>query len=91
MTARYEGVDARFTLTGRVWNETRARNQAQIDLGAGTSVSTLDDFGGWFNELQGGVNLTSRSSALSGFINAGAKWNDDYRAVEASAGIRYRW
>lgn len=91
MTARYEGVDARFTLTGRVWNEARARNEAMIDLGAGTSVSTLDDFGGWFNELQGGVNLTSRSSAWSAFVNAGTKWNDDLKVVEASAGIRYRW
>lgn len=91
VTADYRDLEARFSLTGRVWHETDAANRTLIDIG-GSSVATLDDFGGTFSELSGAVNLDSRRvSAFSAFLSAGLKWNDDYRAIETAAGIRYRW
>lgn len=90
-TADYRDLQARFSLTGRVWHETDAANRTLIDIG-GSPVATLDDFGGTFSEVSGAVNLDSRRvSAFSAFISAGLKWNDDYRAIETAAGIRYRW
>lgn len=90
-TADYRDLQARFSLTGRVWYEVDAANRTIIDIG-GSSVSTLDDFGGTFSELSGAINLdNARISAFSAFLSAGVKWNDDYRAIETAAGIRYRW
>lgn len=90
VTASWAEVDARFSLTGRVWHELEARNATTVQI-SGQSVPTIDDFGGTFSELAAGLNLSSRSSAFSAFVNAGTKWNDDYSATEASTGIRYRW
>ena len=71
VTADYRDLEARFSLTGRVWHETDAANRTLIDIG-GSSVATLDDFGGTFSELSGAVNLDSRRvSAFSAFLSAG--------------------
>lgn len=88
--ATFDAVDARFSLTARLWDELAAENETIIQVGAST-VKTLDDFTGTFGELSGTVDLDSRRSAFSAFLSAGVKWNDDYEATEASAGVRYRW
>ncbi|WP_168044790.1 hypothetical protein [Brevundimonas alba] len=89
--ADYRDVRARFSLTARVWEEVEAANRTTIDIG-GAEIETLDDFGGTFSELAGTVDLDSRRNAgLAGFLSWGLKWNDDYRATETSAGLRYRW
>ncbi len=91
VTADYNDYQARYSLTGRVWEEMDAANRTVVDLG-GSSVATLDDFGGTFSELSGAINLESqRQPAFSAFLSVGVKWNDDYNATESAAGIRFRW
>jgi hypothetical protein len=41
--------------------------------------------------VNGALNLFSPSGGVSGFVNLGGKFGDDYKAVNASVGVRLRW
>lgn len=84
------GVPATFSLTGRYWNESEGENSARLVMDAGTATIT-DEMPGSYSEVNGALNLFSSSGGVSGFVNLGGKFGDDYKAMNASVGVRMRW
>lgn len=86
----YGPVRAQYVLLGRLWNEFEGETGVILhNIGADAAVS--DEFNGQFSEFGLGVNLYGLGEALSGFLNFGGKFGDDYEAESASAGIRVNW
>jgi hypothetical protein len=82
--------NAKFALTGRVWDEFEGDNKLTIHSG-GPDLPLGDDFSGTFGEVQGSVNLFSTVNAFSAFATIGTKFKDDYTATEGNLGFRWRW
>lgn len=86
------GMTAAYSLTGRYWNESEANNVTTVFVNDGAVSTTLnDDFGGAFSEVNGSINLYGDEGAVSGFVNLGGKFGDDYQAMDAAIGVRLRW
>lgn len=88
--AEMERFNAKFALTGRVWNEFEGENGLTID-NLGPDLDLVDDFSGTFGEVTGSINLFSNEAAFSAFVNAGVKFKDDYQSTDATLGFRWRW
>lgn len=89
-TAAMDTFDAKFSVTGRIWNEFEGENELIIDS-AGPDLGLTDDFSGSFGEISGSINLFSNKAAFSAFLNAGVKFKDDYQSTDATLGFRWRW
>ena len=48
-------------------------------------------FTGQFTEVGIGASVYSGGGAVSGFLNLGGRFGDDYQATTASAGVRVNW
>jgi hypothetical protein len=84
-------VRAQFSVLGRLWNEFKGENGVTIDNEAfptDPQIVLIDDFGGRFTEAGLGASVYSAGGAVSGFLNVGGKFADDYEAQTASAGVR---
>lgn len=88
--AAMDTFDAKFSVTGRIWNEFEGENELTIHS-AGPDLGLTDDFSGSFGEISGSVNLFSNKAAFSAFLNAGVKFKDDYQSTDATLGFRWRW
>jgi hypothetical protein len=84
------GVPATFSLTGRYWNESEGEGSVRLVMPTG-EASIASDLPGSFSEIDAGLNLFSPSGGVSGFVNVGGKFGDDYKAMNASVGVRMRW
>lgn len=86
----YGGVRAQYSLLARVWNEFDGEASGRIgNIGPDLMVTnTLD---GQFTELSIGGSLHSAGGAVSGFVNIGGKFGDDYGSQNLSAGVRVNW
>ncbi|HEX6859060.1 MAG TPA: autotransporter outer membrane beta-barrel domain-containing protein [Caulobacteraceae bacterium] len=84
------GAPASFSLTGRYWNESEGENSTRLVMDAGTATIT-DELPGSYSEIDGTLNLFSSGGGASGFVNLGGKFGDDYQAMDASVGVRFRW
>lgn len=86
----YGDFQARYSVLGRVWNEFEDGARATI-RNPGSDAAVTDEFSGTLTELGVAANLYSGNGMAAGFVSAGGRWADDYRALTASAGIRVRW
>jgi outer membrane autotransporter protein len=78
------------SVLGRVWHEFSADNVATL-VTPGLPFTSADSFNGTFGEVKGGVDLFSKGSGLSGFVNTGVKFNEDATTITAKGGIRFQW
>ena len=85
------GVPASLSLTGRYWNESEGEGSATITTASGSSADLVDEFVGDFSEVVASLNLYSGDGGVSGFVNLGGKFGDDYQAADGSIGVRVRW
>lgn len=83
---------ARVQVSGllRVWNEFEGETAVTL-WNDGADPVVTSDFSGQFTELGLGASVYSAGGLVSGFLNLGGKFGDDYRATTASAGIRVSW
>ncbi len=86
----YGGVRAQYSLTGRVWNEFEDEAR-MVAYNAGDDAVLLNELTGSSGELGIGASVHALDGALSGFVNVGGKFGDDYQATTASAGVRVAW
>lgn len=87
-------VHIQLSLLGKVWNEMEAKNAVILRNTAFPTDPDLvltDDFSGQFTELGLGASVWSPGGLVSGFINVGGKFGDDYEAKTASIGVRVAW
>ena len=84
-----DAESVRFWMTGRYWNEFEGENTLLVDNDA-DDLTLADDFSGGFGELSGGASTTFTGGIVL-FLNGGVKFADDYRAVNGSVGLSYRW
>ncbi|HYG25948.1 MAG TPA: hypothetical protein VD906_03495 [Caulobacteraceae bacterium] len=80
-------VLGQLSLLGRVWEEFSDETSVTL-LAPGEDPTVSNDFTGRFNELALGASVYSRGGGVSGFLNIGGKFADDYEAATATAGIR---
>jgi outer membrane autotransporter protein len=79
------------SLTGRVQEELDGEATAKIGNLNPISPEVRDEFDGSFSELIGGLTLTNRTGRVSGALNVGGKFGDDYEALSGSVSFRYQW
>lgn len=87
-------VRAQVSLLGRMWNELEGKNTASIHNLAfpdDPDLRVTDDVSGLFNEIALGASVWSPGGGVSGFLNLGGKFGDDYDAQTFSAGVRVTW
>ncbi len=87
-------VRSQFSLLGRVWNDLEGQNTAVIhNLAFPTDpdIRVTDDFSGITSEVALGVSVYSAGGAVSGFVNLGGRFGDDYEAKTGSVGVRVAW
>jgi outer membrane autotransporter protein len=80
-----------FSLTGRVFSELDGESRARLFTTGDEDPTLADDFDGTFSEVVGGLTLTNRTGRVSGVLNVGSQFGDDYDALSASASFRYQW
>lgn len=86
------GLNTRYTLSARWWNEMEGENDAAAFIPNGAvDVPLTDDFSGGFSEVAAGLNIANDSGLLSGHVNVKGKFGDDYSSTTASLGVRYNW
>jgi hypothetical protein len=85
------GVILGVSLTGRVQEELDGEATASIGNINPISPEVRDEFDGSFSEVVGGLTLTNSTGRVSGALNVGSKFGDDYDALGASASFRYQW
>ena len=85
-----ESYRVKFSATGRVWEEFEAQNRLTVAAG-GASMPLLDDFGGTLGDLGVGVSAFLADGALSGFVNVGKTFKEQYHSTAVSLGLGYRW
>jgi hypothetical protein len=90
MEQDYGVVRAQYSVLGRVWNEFEGENGVVLHS-AGPDALLIDDRSGAVNELGLGASVYSGGGLVSGFINLGGKFGEDYEARTASAGVRVAW
>ena len=79
-----------FSVVGRMWNEFEGDNRILIHNQGATDI-VADDFSGQFREVGLGASVYSPGGAVSGFLNLGGKFGDDYQARIGSVGVRVAW
>ena len=87
-------VRTQVSLLGRVSNEFEGENSIVLHNAAfptDPDVTLTDDFSGRFNELSVGASVWSPGGIVSGFLNVGGRFADDYEAKNASVGVRVAW
>jgi outer membrane autotransporter protein len=87
----FEDLRLGLTLTGRLLNETDGEAKVTIVNPGSTNPTVVDKFDGSFGEVIGGVTLANSTGRVSGALNVGSKFGDDYDALSASASFRYQW
>ncbi len=80
-----------LSLTGRYQQELDGEAKARIGNLNPISPEVVDEFDGSFSELMGGVTLANATGRISGVLNIGSKFGDDYSALSGSFGFRYQW
>ncbi len=80
-----------LSLTGRYQQELDGESRATIGNLNPISPEVVDEFDGNFSELMGGVTLANATGRVSGVLNIGSKFGDDYSALSGSFGFRYQW
>ena len=86
-TPRYE-IDT--SLTAKAWDQFTTQNGVLLDS-SGLNLTLDDRYAKTFGEITEQVNLTSKSSGWSAFMNSGLKFNREFLTVTAKSGVRYQW
>ncbi len=81
---------SKWALVARYWNEFEGENDVTFHS-AGPDFTLTDDFSGGFGEIGGTVNVFGADDRFSAFLNIGTKFQDDYKSVDGSIGLRWRW
>jgi hypothetical protein len=89
--AVFGDVKLGLSLTGRYQQELDGEAKARIGNLNPISPEVVDKFDGSFSELMGGVTLANATGRISGVLNVGSKFGDDYSALSGSFGFRYQW
>jgi hypothetical protein len=90
----FGGLRTQLSFLARTWNDLEGKNTAVIHNLAfpdDPDIRVVDDFSGTFNELTAGASVWSPGGTVSGFLNLGGKFGDDYEATSVSAGVRVHW
>jgi hypothetical protein len=90
LNATYNGIRSQLAITARLWNEFDGESSALID-NLGPDALLYDELTGQFTELGFSAALYSPTEAVSGVLNVGGKFGDDYTATTASAAVRVHW
>ncbi|HYG28427.1 MAG TPA: autotransporter outer membrane beta-barrel domain-containing protein, partial [Caulobacteraceae bacterium] len=85
------GMRSSLSLTGRYSREFDGEASAAIGNLNPISPVVTDDFGGDFGEVIGGLTVADATGRLSGALNLGTRFGEDYEALTASASFRYQW
>lgn len=88
------GMRTEVSVLGRVWTDLEGQNTASIHNLAfpdDPDIRVTDDFSGRFNEVAVGGSVYSPNGIVSGFLNLGGKFGDDYQAKTGSMGVRVAW
>ena len=86
----YGPVRAQYSLLGRVWNEFEDETRI-VAHNLGEDATLLNEFTGSFTEVGLGASVYAMDGAVSGFVNVGGKFGDDYQAQTGSVGVRINW
>jgi hypothetical protein len=78
------------TLIARLWDQFQGNNHVTI-ANAGLPLELSDKFTGAFGETALNLEYVSREAGVSAFLAGGIKFNEDFTAATAKAGIRYRF
>ena len=84
------GFRTQISILGRRWNEFEGENAVILD-NAGPDALLVDDFSGQFSEFGFGGGIYSESGLVSGVVNIGRKFGNDYEGATASAAVRFNW
>ena len=79
-----------LSLTAKVWDQFVSTNSVVVG-GAGAGLTMNDPHSQVFGEIVGSFSYYSKDSPWSGFVNAGGKFNDQFWAINAMAGGRYKF
>ena len=83
------GGSTEVSLVGRLWNEFEDENT--VTISNGTTQSYTDSISGVFGEVAATAAMTAADGLTSGFLSAGAEFNDEFTSYSAKAGMRRAW
>jgi outer membrane autotransporter protein len=86
-TAAYE-VDSSVTV--KVWDRFNSNNGLTLST-IGPTVTLNDNVSPVFGELAAQVNITSKVTGWSGFMNWGVKASSEFYTLTAKLGALYHW
>jgi len=88
------GIRTQVSLLGRTWQDLEGQNTAAIHNLAfpdDPDIRVIDEFSDQFNEVALGASLWAPNGLVSGFLNLGTKFGEDYAAKTGSVGVRVAW
>ena len=86
----YGSFRTQLSLLGKMVEEFDGENVVILH-NPGPDAELVDDFSGRFTEFGVGASVYSASGTVSGFVNFGGKFGDDYEAKTGSIGVRVNW
>jgi len=88
------GLHTQFSFLARTWQDLEGQNTAVIHNLAfpdDEDIRVVDEFSDQFNEVAVGASVWAPGGIVSGFLNLGSKFGEDYEAKTGSVGVRVAW
>ena len=88
------GLRTQVSLLARAWQDLEGQNTAAIHNLAfpdDEAIRVVDEFSDQFNEVAVGASVWAPNGIVSGFLNLGTKFGEDYNAKTGSVGVRVAW
>jgi hypothetical protein len=86
----YGVARVQYSLLARFWNEFEDESRV-VAYNTGADATMIDEFTGQYSEFGVGASLWALDGVVSGFVNVGGKFGDDYTSQTLAAGVRVNW
>jgi len=90
----FAGMRTQVSLLARTWQDLEGQNTAVIHNEAfpdDPDIRVVDEFSDQFNEFAVGASVWAPNGIVSGFLNLGTKFGEDYDAKTGAVGVRVAW
>jgi len=83
---------ANVSVTGNYWDEFTNDTTATMLTSSGAPALTLgDQREKHYGEVSGQLNIDDKKTGWSGFLGGGAKFSSQFKSLELSGGIAFKW
>ena len=85
-----DSMEVDTSVTAKVWNQFITGKGVTFSS-AGPDLTLIDKMGRVFGELSTQVNINSKRTGWSSFVNTTVKGNSDFVTIAGKGGILYHW